>query len=658
MRCILTLLVVLLLIGCGTQSSEVKQNVTRSATSITSTAIYLHGAGAYNNPPNLFLDAIAPTGTQVRYKDSGGVHFSGGNPWTQIGTWSADSTLINGSVVDLSDLHIWAGLRNSDDQGTHFDVRAEIWQDYPGGTMIGSGEIYNITNLARNPSLAREIVIPFSNIVTTGFDGSNNVLELRILTRIGTDGNGNFAGGHANATGLRAYFDSTARSANSGVAIRVNDSPVAIANVSPPSGLTPLTVDFSATGSYDPDGTIAQYEWDLGDGVFQDYTASDGETSHVYTVGTYVVVLRVTDNDGGISTSSATVEVTTSQGDWWMFGRDIRHTRQSPFTGPSTNELKWTFPTNNIVFSSAIIDADGTVYIGSHDYKIYAINPDGTLKWSYTTEGAIFSSLAIATDGTIYAPCYSGKIYAIDSDGSMKWSYQTGGRIQYSSPAIGTDGMVYIGSRDSKLYAINPDGNVEWTYTTSSEIYSSPAIGTDGTVYIGSIDNKLYAIDSGGNLKWTYLTGGYIYSSSPAIGDDETIYVGSDDRKLYAINSDGTLRWSYTTGGFVRSSPAIGDDGALYVGSDDGYLYAINNNGTLRWSYAMGNVAYSSPTIGADGTVYVGNMANQIYAINSDGTIKWSYATGGYVWSSPTIGPDGTVYTGSYDGKLYAIGPG
>jgi outer membrane protein assembly factor BamB len=33
------------------------------------------------------------------------------------------------------------------------------------------------------------------------------------------------------------------------------------------------------------------------------------------------------------------------------------------------------------VYSSPAVGSDGTVYVGSQDYYLYAINPGGTLKW-------------------------------------------------------------------------------------------------------------------------------------------------------------------------------------------------------------------------------------------------------------------------------------
>ena len=63
--------------------------------------------------------------------------------------------------------------------------------------------------------------------------------------------------------------------------------------------------------------------------------------------------------------------------------------------------------------SSPAIDANGVIYVGSRDKKLYAINPNGTMKWFVETGSAIESSAAINQDGTIYIASTDGKLYAI-----------------------------------------------------------------------------------------------------------------------------------------------------------------------------------------------------------------------------------------------------
>jgi len=311
---------------------------------------------------------------------------------------------------------------------------------------------------------------------------------------------------------------------------------------------------------------------------------------------------------------------------WPMFGQNPQRTGRSPYSGPEVRTLKWRFTTGDAIWSSPAIGADGTIYVGSDDYKLYAINPDGSQKWSFTTEGMVFSSPAIGADGTIYVGSWDSKLYAINPDGSQKWSFTTVDEI-WSSPAIGADGTIYVGSMDNKLYAINPDGSQKWSFTTEGMIFSSPAIGADGTIYVGSWDSKLYAINPDGSQKWKFPTG-YGINSSPTIGADGTIYVGSWDSKLYAINPDGSRKWSFTTGDWVRSSPAIGADGTIYVGSGDRNLYAI----TQEYALTMSSTAGGSVTTPGEGTfTYIEGTVVDLVAEAEEGYrfVNWTAGVAG-----------------------------
>jgi outer membrane protein assembly factor BamB len=386
------------------------------------------------------------------------------------------------------------------------------------------------------------------------------------------------------------------------------------------------------------------------------YTLTPSKTGYGFTPPTRSVSVSGADVIGKDFTA---LQSGLANSAWPKFRGNAQNTGLSPYVGAQTNTLKWTRQTGDCVFSSPAIGADGTVYVGSTDGNVYALNPaDGSVKWSFATGGSVLSSPAIGADGTVYFGGDDGYVYALNpADGSVKWSHATGGSV-LSSPAIGADGTVYIGSNDHNVYALNPsDGSVKWSYATGGAVESSPAIGADGTVYVGSDDAKLYALNPiDGSVKWTYLTGDWV-RSSPAIGADGTVYVVSWDRNIYALNpSDASVKWSYTTGGGVNSSPAIGADGTVYVGSDK--LYALNAaDGSVKWTHTV-SCPESLPAIGADGTVYIGSWDGKVYALNPPyGSVKWYFTTGDYVSSSPAIGADGTVYIGSRDNNVYAFGP-
>lgn len=61
-------------------------------------------------------------------------------------SWPADP--VSGTVTELGDVHLWLGLKNSDDTGTWFDIRIEVlWN----GTPFAAGETTCVQSVVRNP---------------------------------------------------------------------------------------------------------------------------------------------------------------------------------------------------------------------------------------------------------------------------------------------------------------------------------------------------------------------------------------------------------------------------------------------------------------------------------------------------------------------------
>ena len=319
----------------------------------------------------------------------------------------------------------------------------------------------------------------------------------------------------------------------------------------------------------------------------------------------------------------------------------------------------------NGIYSSPAIGADGTVYVGSANGRLYAISREGNIQWAFgglTTNQPFNSSPVVGPLNVIYAGCNDSNLYAL-AGGALLWRTNLGGQV-FSSPALATDGTIYAGSANGKLYAVNPDGTVKWSANVTSSILSSPAVALDGTVYAGSLgaSNNLHAFNptNGAVLAgWPVTVGGGVYSS-PALASDGSVVVGGLDGKVYAFTAGGSARsgWPFTTGGAVYSSPAIGPDGRVYVGSSDTNLYALNPDGTTNWTYRAGGAVNSSPALGRDGTVFVGAEDGQLHVVNADGTGRWSYPVGGPVFSSPVIGLNGGLYVGSVGGNLYFLPTG
>ena len=345
---------------------------------------------------------------------------------------------------------------------------------------------------------------------------------------------------------------------------------------------------------------------------------------------------------------------------WPMFGHDPQHTGQSQYTGPHTNNVKWTFDLEESNTSLLpMIGPNGVIYIGTHSGVLLSINSNGTLSWTHNVGGSI-TSTAISND-TIYVSGNT-KLTALNMSGSSKWSYLLSGseRLQ-TSPCISPEGTVYITSNDfdtsqGKLYAFDTNGDLKWSFLLPSSQYTSPAIGIDGTIYVTN-GHSLYAIDVDSSLKWEYNnTAGY-FRYAPSIDPNKSVIYATANDGLYAINPDGTLKWKFDFFTF-SSSPAIGENGTVYINDYVHILVAISADGNLKWKYTtlptLGGSGSESktPVIDSDGVIYTiggyvqgANEYDKFYAINSDGALQWVYCHEDYTTRSLTaIGADSTIY--------------
>jgi outer membrane protein assembly factor BamB len=296
---------------------------------------------------------------------------------------------------------------------------------------------------------------------------------------------------------------------------------------------------------------------------------------------------------------------------------------------PTVCQPLWSSPQETVIRSSPVV-ANGVVYIGSSHNTIEAFDAAGATGCSGTPKvcqplwqgpapglNGVSDSTPAVANGLVYVGARDGRLYAFDATGSTGcggtpkvcqpvWTAVTTLNAEIDSSPTVADGFVYINADDEKLYAFDPVGVVNCTNgapRACSPIWvapihlggsASPAVAR-GILYVTSDDGVMLAFDAAGSRGcsgtpttclplWTGNMGGAHFLSSPAVANG-TVYIGSghdvfgfDQDPIVGCGASGAQitcnpLWTAHTGGFVQSSPAV-SNGIVYVGSGDGNLYA------------------------------------------------------------------------------------
>lgn len=368
--------------------------------------------------------------------------------------------------------------------------------------------------------------------------------------------------------------------------------------------------------------------------------------------------------------------VTSSAASWRMYQHDSNHTgfssdSQISASNAASLSQAWSFTTGGMVTGTPLV-ADGVVYIGSWDGKMYALREsDGSVLWNFNA-------------GTLQVDaCQSA--YGIDSTAAL------------------SDGKLFFGTGLSQLISLNAaNGQLNWRSQLADpnlafHIWGSPLV-FDGKIYIGlashcvnpCIVGRLVCVDaSDGRVLWSFATatdgstGGAVWSSAVVDPARRMIYVGTGNfctgtdlhsSAIIALNADtGALIWRYkrlpqgdTNNLDFGSSPVLYEvDGTpmLALPSKDGHCYGLNRaTGALMWDTVVtdGNSrggSIASPAA-AFGKIFFGGTVNvatgMFVALDQrDGHVVWRATQ-----SLPILGAaavaGGVVFVGCDDGSIYA----
>ncbi|NHJ85809.1 MAG: PQQ-like beta-propeller repeat protein [Asgard group archaeon] len=344
----------------------------------------------------------------------------------------------------------------------------------------------------------------------------------------------------------------------------------------------------------------------------------------------------------------------------------------------------WSFQTGKGIFSSPVIDAEGTVYLGSADQIFYALYKNCTVKWTIETDEIIDSSALLDDEGRVIFGSGDTHVYCVDKDtGAILWKFKAH-TVEEAEEEFGLelnnvnwfegniamlpDGTILAPNDNQILYALNrTTGERQQVYFGNEMIWSLPAVNPiTNRLFFGTTNfalKTLFCYDSLTSKKlWT--TGGLgSIAASPLLTSTKingAVIVGSYDGILRAYTQrNGKLLWKVGMYDHIYSSPGQLSDGTIIQPSADGTVYAINHeNGQILWKFDTFEPIRSSPAIDGNDVIYVGSGEGKLFAINPDGTLRWAYQLitqeRNDLNGSPGLGKEG-IYIAGESGEIFYV---
>lgn len=447
--------------------------------------------------------------------------------------------------------------------------------------------------------------------------------------------------------------DDQGATASQTIDITVTEAPVAEISVDRTAAESaPAVFNFDASGSFDPDGEIVQYQWDFGDGSRELVPV----VAHTYPVpGTFRVVLTVTDDTGVTSTAETLISVgipvpqvtlrvpppgvenivVAAGSQLWVQAEFDVDPAAARFTRAGLDRDKDACDARSVVYDASgqvqttlrghagpvravALTPDGlTLLSGSDDGTVRAFDvASGAQKFSLTLGSAV-QALAVAPDGSRFAAGLSSGSISLRnvSDGALV-QMLSGHTAAVNDLAFSSDGSrLASGANDRKA--------ILWDVSAGNTLRTFDHDQAVRAVALSPIDANLLATgdDTGAVRLWNTADGSLIRTISAHGEAVNDLLFSPDGATLFSASDDNTAKsWNPNSGALIqRFEGHVADVVALGISPDGAMLYTGSDDATLRsWNTADGSAVQTlqpctSPVDGvavsSDGQTIVAGVA-------------------------------------------------
>ncbi len=324
-------------------------------------------------------------------------------------------------------------------------------------------------------------------------------------------------------------------------------------------------MEFSSAGSVDPDGSIAAYEWNFGDGS---PVETDADVTHTYTAGgTYTATLKVTDDGGASGTATVIISVVG--------------VNASPTAVISADPTTGKAPLAVDFDGTGSTDPDGTIASYAWDFGGGATSTDPTPSHVFTAAGPHVVSLTVTDDGGATAT----ETTTIDVVPNLA--------PVAAASATPTSGKAPLAVAFSSAGSADPDGSVvgySWAFGDGGT--STAANPNHVYTAAGSYTATLTVTDDSGATDSTTVSVSAVANVAPSAIANSNV-TGGQAPLTVNFSSAGSTD---SDGGIVSTAWTFGD-GNSSTAANPSYTYGTPGTYTVTLTVADAEGATSSATI-------------------------------------------------------------
>ncbi|MBA3495714.1 MAG: PQQ-like beta-propeller repeat protein [Gemmatimonadales bacterium] len=297
-------------------------------------------------------------------------------------------------------------------------------------------------------------------------------------------------------------------------------------------------------------------------------------------------------------------------------------------------------------FTGRVVVAGETIYAGSVDRKVYAIDlASGRTLWSMRLGGLIGGGVLVSGD-TVYAATSrpEGRVHALDArSGRRFWRASTG---PVGAALALLDGVLVAETQRGEVIGLEPGtGEVRWRRRLGVARIAA-ARGDSGTMIVATVDSLFRVRIADGRVVRRARSPGAVVS--PWIEHRGALVGGTTDSLVVAIGrGDLKPRWRAALDAPVLGSPAA-------MGT---VIYAASRRGTL---YRITVDSGDSAPVADSGATRSGSAAADAGALGSapaSGAVASAVAELAWAVTGPVTILDGLVLLGGADGTVRALRP-